>query len=78
MTLNVEASLARISKVSPVRRVRIFNLFRAFDWNCWLCDVCIEIWKAKGWTVRTAKDGKHPLTCDECGHDDAEQLAVAA
>lgn len=74
---NLDAQLSRIAEVVVVPRVRIFLLVRAFDWNCWLCEACLEIWRLRGWAVRSSKDGPHPLTCDECGHVDAQQQEPA-
>lgn len=74
---HLDAQLARIAAVKPANRVQIVQVAREFDWWAWLCDECVELWKARGWQVRLAKDPPHPLRCDQCGHDDAQQPEAA-
>ena len=70
-----DARLARIAALKPA--VRIYQLVERFDWWTWLCDACLKKWKTAGWMERAAKEPPHPLTCDECGRDDAKQQEPA-
>ena len=77
MSLNLDAQLARISEVTAIEPVQIVHLMYGFDWWCWLCSACLEIWISRGWTVLVKKDPIYPLTCYECGRDDAKQQEPA-
>jgi len=77
MTFDPEAHMERISAITP-DIVRIYTMDRAFSWVTWLCPACRDLWKRNGWTEKGAKEPPHPLTCDECGRDDAQQQPAKA